>query len=272
MKDKKTLIYSAYGLDELYHLGVIFNFLKSKSKGIIPDDCSVVVYTDKCDLFKDVPIQVIDISEYMDEWTLDSAYHFRIKNLVLQDAINRFGGTLIHLDSDIFIEKNINNIFELIKDDNAVLYKMEGRAIRSNAEYLNLIENKENLFRNFYDDLNQVCMYGSAVIGINESMYEIIKEADRFIIKWSQEVGAHTVEQFALSESLLRAKIHITTVFSMTSSYSSSGSKIHARQRINEYFLATKNSDYIEKINLINNWNVRRTFFVWLKQKLNIKV
>lgn len=268
MRQGQTLVFSSYGQDPLYHQGVVFNYLRTQAKGLIPGECRVAVYTDKPSFYKDLPLEVHDISESIKEWTLDGKYHFRIKNLVLQNALKTYGGTLIHLDSDILIEKNLNILFDLINDKSALLYLNEGPVLKKKKAYTNLIQSNSSEFLKYHADLNQINMYGSAVIGINASMLSAIEQADLFIKDWLEKVDAHTVEQFALSEALIKNGVKITPVASMTTSYSTSGSKAYARERIEEFFVLAKDMKLHDQLTCASQWSTRRPLSVWLKQKL----
>jgi heptosyltransferase-3 len=270
MLNNQTLVFSAYGKDPLYHQGVVFNYLKTQAKGFIPTECRVVVYTDKPDFYKDFPLGIHDISPMVNEWTLDGRYHFRIKNLVLQNALKSYGGKIIHLDSDILIKKNLDTFLDLISNKSAVLYLNEGSVLKKKKAYFNLINSNSSEFLKYHTDLNSINMYGSAVIGINQSMLSTVEQADLLIKDWLDKVDAHTVEQFALSEALIWSGVAITPVASMTTSYSTSGSKAYARERIEEFFNFTKNMEFKDKLISAKNWPIRRPFGVWLKQKLGL--
>jgi hypothetical protein len=231
----------------------------------------VVVYTDKPDFYQGLPLDIIDISNFIDEWTLGGKYHFRIKNLVLQKAIEQYQGSIIHLDSDILVEKDLNLFFNLINDKSALLYLNEGSVLKKKNPYVGLIRRESNDFLRYYADFNKINMYGSAVIGISSSMLRAIKQADEFIRNWLDQVDAHTVEQFALSEALIRNGINITPVVSMTTSYSTSGSKAYARKRIEEFFSLTKEMEFFNKLNFAKKWKIRRSLSVWIFQKMGLQ-
>jgi hypothetical protein len=114
-------------------------------------------------------------------------------------------------------------------------------------------------------------MYGSAVIGINQSMLSAIEQADLLIKDWLDKVDAHTVEQFALSEALIRNGVRITPVASMTTSYSTSGSKAYARGRIEDFFCLTKEMILSDKLYFAKKWKIRRSLSVWISQKMGLQ-
>ncbi len=188
--------------------------------------------------------------------------------MVLQNALKSYGGTIIHLDSDILINKNLNVLFELINDKSALLYLNEGSVLKKKKAYLKLIQSESSEFLKYYADLNKINMYGSAVIGVNQSMLVAVEQADVFIKDWLDKVDAHTVEQFALSEALIRSGVSITPVASMTTSYSTSGSKAYARERIEKFFIFSKAMKFKDKLIIAGDWHTRRPFSVWLRQKI----
>ena len=78
------------------------------------------------------------------------------------------------------------------------------------------------------------------------------------------------VEQFAISEALIRSGNTLTSAIGWFDDFNSKGKKAYAKLRIQEFFNATQGLSFEEKAKRAATWRVQRTPWVWLKQKLKI--
>lgn len=77
MSTPLTVIYVAYGPDEVYHTGVLFNWLRLVGLGYAKSINNVVVYTDQPHRYAEYPITLRTITPTeMIDWTLSGRYHF----------------------------------------------------------------------------------------------------------------------------------------------------------------------------------------------------
>jgi hypothetical protein len=270
MNQPLTVIYVAWGNDEVYHSGVLFNWLRLTGLGYAKGIDQAVVYTDQPSYYANYPMTVRALTpSEMQDWTLDGRYFFRIKTKVLAEAISQFGGKVLHIDSDILIKRPLREVFEHIAEHQSLFAANEGPLC---ADYLEILETERSDFLNFYDDTSQVNMYCSALTGVSSRNLPAVLDADGMMVHWLKKTTAHTVEQFAISESLLRHGNKLTSATGWFDDFNSKGKKAYAKLRIAEFFSATQGMSFEEKAKRAATWRVQRTPWVWLKQKLKIGI
>ena len=78
---RKILLYIVYGEEQTYYDGAIFSLMTFMYWLDNKDQIEVVVLTEKPEKFIDCPINTLTMTEKQkNEWSLNGAYHFRIKN------------------------------------------------------------------------------------------------------------------------------------------------------------------------------------------------
>jgi heptosyltransferase-3 len=268
MNTPQTIIYVSYGTDQLYHSGVLFNWLRLIGLGYVKSVDNIIIYTDQPKFYDGYPVTVRKITPTeIADWTLDGRYHFRIKTKALIEATNLYGGKLLLIDSDRLINKPLNKIFDTISSNTCLFAANEGAL---GADYEEILNSEKNDFLKHHKDLTHVNMYCSALIGVSSSMLSAIKLADKLMIQWLPKTNAHTVEQFAISQALLREGNTIVSAAKWLDDFNSKGKKAHAKQRINSFFISTQDLSFDEKAQIAAKWDLRRSFIVWLKQKFKL--
>ena len=104
------------------------------------------------------------------------------------------------------------------------------------------------------------------MIGIKGNMRQTIEWSDKLLVKLFDIVPAHTIEEFALSESLLM-KYKIVEGKKYVSLYSTSRKKEYARNVLANFFEENSNLNKKEQINIAQNVKIKRPLFVLLKQR-----
>ena len=99
------------------------------------------------------------------------------------------------------------------------------------------------------------------------SMRESLDWADKLSIKLFELVPAHTIEQFALSESLLR-KYRMVEGKNFISLYSTSRKKEYAKNILSNFFKENNLLHIDEQVRLAQNYKIKRSIFIILKQRL----
>lgn len=268
MNQPLTIVYVAYGPDEVYHTGVLFNWLRLVGLGYAKSINNVVVYTDQPHRYAEYPITLRTITPTeMTDWTLSGRYHFRIKTKALDEATSQYGGKVLLIDSAILIDRPLTNVFDAISSDHCVFAANEGPLC---SDYAQILSSERTDFLQYYKDTTDVNMYCSALIGVSERMLPAISLADQLMLQWLPKTNAHTVEQFAISEALLRQGNTIVSGSKWFDDFNSKGKKAHAKQRINAFFEKTQGLSFEQKSKIAAHWKVQRSFLVWLKQKLKI--
>ncbi len=201
------------------------------------------------------------------QWSLNGQYFFRIKAKALAEAIHQFGGKVLHIDSDILIELPLIELFNLIAPKQSIFASNDGPVC---SEYDAILSAEHDDFLRYYSDLKQVNMYGSAILGVSHEMKEAVDTADELMLKWIPQTKAHTIEQFSISEALIRSGVSLKDLPGSYDDFNSKGKKAYAKLRIREFFKTTQGLSFEEMSNAAAKWRVQRTPWVWLKQKLKI--
>lgn len=268
MNQPLTVIYVAWGSDEVYHSGVLFNWLRLVGLGYAKSINNVVVYTDHPECYSDYPVTVRALtSDEMVEWTVNSNYFFRIKTKVLAEALTHYEGKVLHIDSDILLNRPLIKVFDAITNDQSLFAANEGPLC---ADYAHILETEKNDFLKHYKQIADVNMFCSALTGVSSSNLAAVTEADQMMLHWLAKTKAHTVEQFAISEALFRHGNRLASASGWFDDFNSKGKKAYAKLRIRDFFNATQGLSFEEKANAAAKWRVQRTPWVWLKQKLKI--
>lgn len=267
MNNNLTVIYVAYGNNEIYHTGVLFNWLRLKGLKFAEQINKVIVYTDHPEFFKDYPISIREITpKEISEWSLNGQYYFRIKTKALEEAASIHDGKILHIDSDILIKRPLVDIFNLISDSNCVFSTNQGSV---GTDYVNIINSEKNKFQDHYTNLCDIRMYGSAIVGVSSNMLEAISLADKLLVEWLPQTEAHTIEQFALSQGMIRNRISIVTISNWFSDFNSVGKKAYAKLRLALFFKKTQSLSFEHKALAASKWRVKRTFLTWILQKIS---
>jgi hypothetical protein len=75
------------------------------------------------------------------------------------------------------------------------------------------------------------------------------------------------VEQFAISEALLRQGNTIVAASKWFDDFNSKGKKAHAKQRIKAFFDNTQGLSFEQKAKIAANWKIQRDLTTWFQQK-----
>jgi len=272
---RKILLYIVYGEDQTYYDGAIFSFLTFKNWIIDSDQIEVVVLTEKPEIFSNYPVHVIPMnSDQKKEWSINSEYHFRIKNrgmAFVMDKLNlKEHDKILFFDTDTYFHKSPLRLFDLIQPNQALFYLKEGLIYDKKRffVYVQHLEGKQITIDNeTYELSKKSALWGSLMVGINAQMRPSLDWADKLMLQLFYIVPAHTIEPFALSESLLR-KYEIEEGKNFVSLYSTSRKKEHAANILTNFFKENKSLSIQNQINIAQITKIKRPLFVILKQRL----
>jgi hypothetical protein len=273
-KPRNILLYIVYGEEQTYYDEAIFSFLTFNHWINKKNIFEVLVLTEKPERFENYPIKTLIMNERQkNEWSLNGAYHFRIKNrglIFVMDTLKlKKLDKVLFIDSDTYFHKSPLPLFDLIKPNQALLYLNEGliydkkryKIYKDNLEGKKIIIDNES-----YELSKKSAMWGSLMIGITSNMRPSIDWADKLMIKFYKLVPAHTIEEFALSESLLR-KYKIVEGKNYVSLYSTSRKKEYVRKILFKFFQENKLLSFEKQVFLAQKTKLKRPLFIVLKQR-----
>ena len=197
-------------------------------------DQRICVVTDRPELFDGYPVNVLALDQkQFHDWSLKGQNHFGIKLRGLQLAINSAPSDTnksILLDTDMFWVRDPSQIEQLICASSCALYQDEGlikgsknASIRRYEEGLSAKRFVNDTWQ--YQLSDESKMWGSAIIGIDHPNSYLLKEAFDLFKLLSPHVKAHTVEQFALAETLRAYEIKPVSAKHLVDHWSSIGKK-----------------------------------------------
>ena len=273
--ERKFVLYIIYGEDESYYQGALFSFLTFKYWLSDENQVEFIVLTEKPEKFNSYPIKTLLLtSEQKNEWSLNGAYHFRIKNrgmaFVMDELnLNEFD-KILFLDADTYINCSPLPLFDLIQPYQALFYLNEG-LIYGRKRFYTYVENLEGkkieIEGDFYELSENSSMWGSLMVGLTSNMRPTLDWADKLLVKFFDLVPSHTIEPFALSESLLK-NYKIAEGKDLVSLYSTSRKKEYANKVLSNFFNINKDLDLERQIYLAQKVKIKRPLFTILKQRL----
>ena len=213
-------------------------------------------------------------SEQKKEWSLNGAYHFRIKNRGLAFVMDKIKlsefDKILFFDTDTYFHKSPLPLFDLIESNQALFYLNEG-LIYDRKRFFTYVENlkgkKIEIDGESYELSKKSALWGSLMVGIMGNMRFSLDWADKLMLKFFDIVPAHTIEPFALSESLLR-KYRIVEGKNFVSLYSTSRKKEYAKNILSNFFKENNLLHIDEQVRLAQNVKIKRSIFTILKQRL----
>jgi len=271
---RKVLLYIVYGENQGYYDGAKFSFLTFMNWVDSDSKIEIVILTEKPDEFDNYPVQSILLSKKQkNEWSLNGKYHFRIKNRGLAHIINFLKldeeDKILFLDTDTYFMKSPLPLFDLIQPNQALFYLNEGLIYKRKrfSIYVDSLEGKVIEIENVnYKLSKKSAMWGSLMIGIMPNMYPSLQWADKLLLKFIDIVPAHTIEPFALSESLL-LKYKIVEGKKLVNLYSTSRKKEYAVKILSQFFKNYSSILINNQIILAQKVQLKRSLFTIIKQR-----
>lgn len=122
----RTLIYFCYGSQATYDQ-TIFSILTVLLHAGDRRDFAIAVYCDRPAAFAALPVETVPTdAALLDRYLGDSDYIHRRKTMVVIDALERFGGKVVFLDSDTYATASPARLFDRIGREAACFHIREG--------------------------------------------------------------------------------------------------------------------------------------------------
>ena len=275
MQSRRNHVLICYGNQSGYYHGAKYQILRGYHW---LKDQHVCVVTDRPELFDGYPVNVLALDQkQVNVWTLKGQNHFGIKLRGLQMAIASAPTYIkrsILLDTDMFWARDPSQIEQLINTDSCALYQDEGHikdsknaSIRRYEEGLGAQRFVSDVWR--YELSDESKMWGSAIIGIDHSNSYLLEKAFDLFKLLSPHVKAHTIEQFALAETLRAHKIKPLAAKHLVDHWSSIGKKNYATPLLAQFFATYGEHNFNAHLNRVNQIQIKRPLSVLLKQKID---
>ena len=277
MKNHNKLLYIVYGENDVYYQGAKFSILSflnnSPSLANTPE---IIVLTEKPDHFIKYPVSTYLITPEMKaEWSVGGKYHFRIKNRGLKFITDQLtfseSDKLLFIDADTYFNKDPNQLFDLISDQQALMFLNEG-LITSKKKFESLRKGIEGVTLQLpsfgeYKLSKDASMWGSLMIGMTPNMFHLLDYADQLMLSLMKKTDIHTIEQFSLVEAL-KTQVNVVEGKKLVKHYSTSGKKKHAEKVLQSFFTLFGNQEFTKQLNAAKKIKLTRNLYTVLKQKL----
>ncbi len=271
---RKIIAYIIYGDEQSYYDGAKFSFLTFMNWLTDKDLIEIIVLTEKPEKFSNYPVEVLKITDEQKKiWSLDGAYHFRIKNrglAFIMDELNlKTEDKILFFDSDTYFNKSPLKLFDLIKPTQALFYLNEGLIYKRKRfdVYVKYLSGKSiEIEGQKYELSKSSALWGSLMVGIMPNMRPSLDWADLLMLKFYELIPSHTIEPFSLSETLLK-KYNLVEGKKFVSLYSTSRKKEYAKNIISNFFKENQFLNIQEQINLAQNVIIKRPLLIIFKQR-----
>ena len=263
-----------YGEQLGYHHGAKYQILRAII-GAAGQDLSFCVVTDRPELFQNYPCRLIFLDSHQKKsWSLGEQDHFGIKILGLSlAATTSLEQKVVLLDTDMYWVKPTEELFNRIDSSTILLFKNEGLVYGSKNKSIQRFE--QGLAGKSFP-LNSVGgyklseeseMWGSAIIGITPGNSYLLDRAFELFVALNDHVDAHTVEQFAISETIRLNGMKKIEGQRYVSHWSSIGRKNYVTLQLAHFFNTYGENDYLSHLDHVKEISIKRPLAVLLSQK-----
>jgi hypothetical protein len=180
----ETIMYFCYGPQSLYDQTIysILSLLHVTEGSAF--GARIAVYCDRPDAFVALPVEVVEVDQrQLDAWLGGSDYIHRRKTCAIIDAIKRFGGKVMFLDSDTYWIRSPASVFRRIGPDRACFHLKEGYLRSTGTPFDNALtlQLESHPYRIGSDALVEVdrttIMWNTGVVGVDASNLSLMHDA-----------------------------------------------------------------------------------------------
>jgi len=273
---RKVVLYIVYGDDDAYYQGAQFSILTFMHWASNKDEVEIYVLTEKPEKFTGFQANILVMTmthKQKIDWSLNGKYHFRIKNRGLAFVMDSLkleeNDKILFFDTDTYFHKSPLPLFDLIQPNQALFYLNEGLIYKRKRfdVYVKSLEGQSiEIEGQNYLLSKQSALWGSLMVGIMPNMRPSLEWADLLMQKFYEIVPSHTIEPFALSESLLK-NYKLVEGKNYVSLYSTSRKKDYVKNILSIFFKKNKFLSIEEQVYLAQKIKIKRPLFVILKQR-----
>lgn len=213
-----TFIYVEYGNLERLYLELRYSLSTLLYwKFHVPVD--VVVYTDKPERYRDLPVRIVDITSKIAEFSRNGRYHHRIKPCVLLEEMKRNSNFCVMVDTDTFFRRGFfEKLWPIVCAGSIALDRFHGR--NPFPALVGFHADLPNRGHYRYDPKESV-EFNSGLTAVDPAKHVPVIEDSIALIDavLDQQKEQLTLEQIALSESLRIHKVHVATMHPLFGHY-----------------------------------------------------
>jgi len=208
---QNAIVYQAYGLDHVNECRYALLKLLQVYNLTPPADIALVIYTDTPEVFSDFEpffhnIITLNLArpsiETKSESNLSFAHPEKVEILI--SSFQRFGGNVLHFDTDTYLTSSADVLFEDMAKGAYYLYRGEGQINKSDKlawhkweRFLSTTPITFNGKKLLFD--KNLKMFNASVIGINNQSKETLQDVLALTNALQERFPRHEAEQFAFN-------------------------------------------------------------------------
>lgn len=132
----RTIMYLCYGSPAIYDQTFYSLFSLLRVLGTARERVRIVVYGDQPRAFAALPVEtVLTDAAQLDAWLGESDYIHRRKTCAILDVLDRFGGSVVFVDSDTYWTRSPAQLFDRIEPGAAVFHLAEGALLKTGTPF-----------------------------------------------------------------------------------------------------------------------------------------
>jgi hypothetical protein len=217
----------------------------------------VYVYTEDIERYTSLPVTPVSIKDNISSYSLNGAYHFRIKPLVMLRALRELpaGLNLLFLDTDTYTKQNLSSRIAEINPRAVLMNQFETKDPYPLAVLSNLSLPSGLMYS--YGPHSQ--MFNSGVVGISTEHEKILIDAVA-LIDGMRAAGfkTHTIEQCAVTEAFRIHGVQIHEVKKEIMHYWKSTDKKYIHNQLNRFDTIQSSDDKLPTFTIPHNWFLAR--------------
>ena len=225
-------VYHLYGNDEIFYTEAFYS-IGTLLKQSRPDNSRIIVYTDKPERFRSMPVVCESIADEIEEMKGPARYPYRVKVCCILKCAESFPGNIIYLDCDTIIKKPLHEAATALGNGTAMMYlqeKLAGRFPKFEGFQVTLPGGLK------YSYGPESWMFNAGVIGVHRDDAKVLKNAlvicDNLLL---EKRRTHVCEQFAVSESLRLAGLKVLEARKMITHYYRSSAKEYVHDKLPKF-------------------------------------
>jgi len=258
-----------------YYHGAKYQILRLVSKFFDPSRNTITVLTDRPDLFEHYPVNILELTNSQKlQWSLNGLQHFGIKLKGFEYAMMNVDSEIsIISDTDMYWIKNPILAANKVKESGAIMmYQNEGTIYGTRNRSIQRFEEglKGKVFHvneESYRLSRTSEMWASNIIALPTQKSYLINDAYHLFSQLEPFVDAHTVEQFAVSETLRLRGIPKISGKRLLGSWSSTGRKLHVAAQLKEFFTEHGENEFDDHFSNWKSIKIKRPFATLIDQK-----
>ncbi len=182
-----------------------------------PDVHDIIIYTDMPEAFDifnhtlAITIEEVD-NEKIALWRGQIDFVHRVKIEIIKDALQKFEGKAIYMDTDTYCNRTLHPLFESISASQAFFHCNEGTIAQPQTLHLKkwkrFLTKKNPVFVNEPNPL-QITMWNAGVIGLEVSHLPLLDTVLKVTDNLYPLFTKHTAEQFAFCYTFQSAQVNI---------------------------------------------------------------